>query len=80
MAEYGRELYTAPFIYIPIKNPKTGAEYWELTTNDKGKPATKTKFKVEKIVIENKKITKLAIINNKNIRVYGYEEKKEESK
>ena len=39
----GRELYTAPFIYIPIKNPKSGAEYWELTINDKGKPATKTK-------------------------------------
>lgn len=48
----GRELYTAPFIWIPAKkcNIKDGKCY--------------DKFEVEKIIIENKRITAISIVNN----------------
>ena len=47
----GRELYTAPFIWIPATkcNIKNGKCY--------------DKFEVEKIVVENKRITAISIIN-----------------
>lgn len=47
----GRELYTAPFIWVPASkcNIKNGKCY--------------DKFEVEKIVIENKRITAISIIN-----------------
>lgn len=47
----GRELYTAPFIWIPAGN---------VQINNK---KTFDKFSVEKIKVENKRITGLAIIN-----------------
>lgn len=63
----GRELYTAPFIWIPAKkcNIKNGRCY--------------DKFKVEKIRIENKRITALAIWNETiNERAFVWTEEKEE--
>lgn len=62
----GRELYTAPFIWI---TPKDG----EFEKNDKGKWSTKTKFKVNKITYDDKKnIVGLEVIDNKkNIRFTG---------
>lgn len=53
----GRELYTAPFIWIPAGN------YYQ-TTNKQGKPSTNDRFSVEKIVIKDKKIVELSIWNN----------------
>lgn len=58
----GRELYTAPFIWIPgnkIKMYEQG-----------GKFKTRDKFSVEKIKIENGKITGLSIMNNRKERVF----------
>lgn len=65
----GRELYTAPFIWISydkcdIQNGKC---------NDK--------FYVEKIKVENKRITGLSIVNaNTNKRVFVWQDKKDEAK
>lgn len=63
----GRELYTAPFIYIPATNEKGEANF----RFKNGK--CRDKFVVEKIVIENKQITGLAIRNatlNKRVFVW----------
>lgn len=55
----GRELYTAPFIWV-------SADKFELKKNpNNGRFATNDKFVVSEIVIENKKIIKLAIENQK---------------
>lgn len=67
----GRELYTAPFIYIPYKD-KEGLENFELREKN-NKYATNTKFIVEKIQIKDKEITALAIKNNKGKRVFVYQ-------
>lgn len=71
----GRELYTAPFIWISIKDAK-GKENYK-TYNKNGKLATKDKFVVERIVItDEKKITGLAIRNaaqNKRVFVWSAE-------
>ena len=53
----GRELYTAPFIWIP-------ADKCNIKQNNKGGFACYDKFEVEKIIIENKQITALAIRND----------------
>ncbi len=66
----GRELYTAPTIYIPYKD-KEGKENYEIKTKN-NKKTTYTKFYVEAIEITNKEITGLAIKNNKNKRVFSY--------
>lgn len=66
----GRELYTAPTIYIPYKD-KDGKENYEIKTKN-NKKTTYTKFYVEAIEITNKEITGLAIKNNKNKRVFLY--------
>lgn len=66
----GRELYTAPSIYIPFKD-KEGKENYEIKTKN-NKKTTSTKFYVEAIEITNKEITELAIKNNKNKRVFLY--------
>ena len=66
----GRELYTAPTIFIPIKDNK-GQDNFEIK-EEKGKLYAKTKFHVEAIQIENKEITALSIKNNKNKRVFLY--------
>ena len=62
----GRELYTAPFIWIP-------AEQCNITTNKQGKLTCNDKFYVEAIQITNKVITGLAIKNSRtNTRVFLY--------
>ena len=54
----GRELYTAPFIWVPAKDCNI--------TEYKGKKQCKDSFEVAKIIIdENKTITALYIINSK---------------
>ena len=62
----GRELYTAPFIWIPAGN---------VQINNK---KTFDKFSVEKIKVENKRITGLSIINEtlkKRVFLWMKEEK-----
>lgn len=66
----GRELYTAPFIYIPQKD-KDGQDNFELKEKN-GKKSTYTKFIIEKIEITDKQITGLAIKNDKSKRVFVY--------
>lgn len=66
----GRELYTAPILFIPYKDDKGVENYTIITKNNK--KTTRTKFYVEKIQIENKEITGLAIKNNNNKRVFLY--------
>lgn len=64
----GRELYTAPFIYVPLTDKDN--QYNFNLTNKKDKYTTYTKFYVEAIQITNKIITGLAIKNDKNKRVF----------
>ena len=66
----GRELYTAPFIFIPLNDKSNKPNYSTYTKN--GKTATYDKFAVEKIAItEDKKITGVAIRNiSQNKRVF----------
>ena len=66
----GRELYTAPFIYIPVKD-KEGNDNFDLKDKN-GKLTTYTKFYVEAIQITDKVITGLSIKNDKNKRVFVY--------
>lgn len=71
----GRELYTAPFIYIPANKTM-------IFRNNKGKYVTNDKFRVEKIKYsEKKEIIGLSIKNNRNERVFVYatEEAKNEN-
>ena len=61
----GRELYTAPFIWIPADkcNINNGKCY--------------DNFEVEKVIIENKRITALAIKNvTKGVRAFVWQEQK----
>lgn len=74
----GRELYTAPFIYIPAKD-KEGQNNFELKQKN-GKQTTYTKFLVEKIQIKNKEITALSIKNDKDKRVFVWQKAKQEVK
>ena len=66
----GRELYTAPFIWI-------SADKMQLTEKQ-GKITTYDKFRVEAIEITNKEITGLAIKNNRNERVFLYKKNSKE--
>lgn len=66
----GRELYTAPFIYIPLID-KENQPNFNLTEKN-GKKTTYTKFFVEAIQITDKIITGLAIKNDKGKRVFVY--------
>lgn len=60
----GRELYTAPFIYIPVEKVK-------IKKNEKGKFTTNDKFYVSKIGYNDKReISGLSIKNQKGIRVF----------
>lgn len=54
----GRELYTAPFIFIP-------AEKMNIQQSN-GKYKTFDTFSVEKILYENKRISAISLINNKS--------------
>jgi len=65
----GRELYTAPFTWIPAEKCKI--------TEKNGRHFCYDRFSVEKIVIENKKITALAIWNDtQNCRAFVWQEQK----
>ena len=68
LAEFGRELYTSPMIFIP-RVDEQGQVNYEIQ-EEKGKIKCKTKFRVEAIEITDKVITGLAIKNNKNKRVF----------
>ena len=52
----GRELYTAPFIWIPAGNYKAGV-------NKQGKPTTYDTFVVKELIIDKKRIVGLSIYN-----------------
>ena len=66
----GRELYTAPFTWIP-------AEKCNIVDGKNGSKQCYDKFEVEKIIIEDKKIRALAIWNTtKNIRAFVWQEDK----
>jgi hypothetical protein len=66
----GRELYTAPFIWVKAEDVK-------LVKRQNGTFATNDKFIVEKIIIENKKITALSIVNaTQKKRVFVWQESK----
>lgn len=69
----GVELYTSPFIWVSVKTQKNGNGFYELA--DKF-----IKFSVSEIVIEDKKITKLKVIDNKGNIVFemGKNKKKTE--
>lgn len=70
----GRELYTAPFIWIPAK-------YVEITRNTKGGYVTYDKFYVKKISYdENRRINGLQIADKNNRVVYQMGQKSVEEK
>lgn len=65
----GRELYTAPFIWI-------SSDAIKIEVNKSGKPSTKEKFSVSKIQYnENREIIALEIVNNKNKTVFTFNTK-----
>ena len=69
----GRELYTAPFIWV-------NADKLNMVEKN-GKKTTYDKFTVEKIAYDDKRnIIGLSILNQKGERVYVYHEKKKEEK
>ena len=61
----GRELYTAPFIWVAAKQEKMSGGYCTVEQKN-GKYTTHDRFKVVEIKIENKKITGLAIMHEKS--------------
>lgn len=61
----GRELYTAPFIWVAAKQEKMPGGYCTVEQKN-GKYTTHDRFKVVEIKIENKKITGLAIMHEKS--------------
>lgn len=62
----GRELYTAPFIWI-------SSDVIKIEVNKNGKPSTKEKFSVSKIGYnDNKEINMLEIVNSKNKTVFTF--------
>lgn len=66
----GRELYSAPFIWIP-------ADKVEIIKSAKGKPTTRDKFKVNVITYNDKrKISSLQIKNQKGAIVFSWSDKK----
>ncbi len=70
----GRELYTAPLIYIPAANNDGTPNYKAFEKN--GKMTTYDKFKVTKMTVENRRITELEIINAKMKKcVFAYSDK-----
>ena len=67
----GRELYTAPFTWIP-------ADKCNIKDGRNGAKQCFDKFVVEKIIIENKQITALAIWNTtKNVRAFVWQKDKQ---
>jgi hypothetical protein len=71
----GRELYTAPFIWIPNKNVKVNGKdkpLVKIEKDDYGKWKTKDRFTVYKMEVTDKQITGLGI-GNETQRVIAYE-------
>ena len=67
----GRELYTAPFTWIP-------SDKCNISEGKNGSKQCYDKFVVEKIIIENKQITALAIWNStKNVRAFVWQKDKQ---
>ena len=64
----GRELYTAPFIWIPAD--KVEIDVQACTGQITGKLICNERFKVKRMQVENGKITALSIANGKGIEVY----------
>jgi hypothetical protein len=70
----GRELYSSPFIWIKAEDCNIRASEFQ----GKKKYSCSDNFVVEKIVIENKKITAIAIKNaTSNKRVFVWQEQKQ---
>lgn len=70
----GRELYTAPFIWIP-------ATSCTIKQGKNGKPACYDRFDVSNIKVEDGRITQLEIVNeSKKQKVYEWTAKKNEKK
>lgn len=68
----GRELYTAPFIWIPATTEEGKPNYTVINKN--GKPTTNDRFGVTYMAVENGKITALNIENLRmriTVFVYG---------
>ena len=66
----GRELYTAPFIWIP-------SDKCDIKEGKNGTKQCFDKFEVEKIIIEDKRITAIAIRNvTKGVRAFVWQENK----
>ena len=66
----GRELYTAPFIYVAVKDREGNDNY--IVKEKNGKLTTNTKFYVEAIQITDKVITGLSVKNDKGKRVFVF--------
>lgn len=62
MLGIGRELYTAPFIWIP-------ADKCNIKPGKNGKPACYDRFRVQKIIIEEGRIKAVAIVNDNTKKV-----------
>lgn len=70
----GRELYTAPFIWIP-------ATSCTIKQGKNGKPACYDRFDVSDLKVENGRITQLEIVNeSKKQKVYEWTARKNEKK
>ena len=69
----GRELYTAPFVWI-------GAEHYTTKQNRDGKPTTYDRFRVQEIGYEGNKICRLVIVNEsrKGENVFSFGKMSEE--
>lgn len=68
----GRELYSAPFIFIPISVVQTGEK--------NGKRFVKDRFTVQSIAVSEKKvITSLTVTNQNGTEVFSYKERKQKS-
>ena len=63
----GRELYTAPFIWVP-------ADKVELAKNQKGNWYCRNTFRVAKVAIEAGRITGVRIVNNAGVVVFSWKE------
>lgn len=61
----GRELYTAPFIWLKADKVK-------IDKGNNGKATTYDKFKVQEIQYDNREICKLVIVNQNGVEVYRY--------
>lgn len=68
----GRELYTAPFVWV-------GAESFNIVKGNNGKPTTYDRFRVQEIDYEGNKINHLVIVNEKRHGATVFEYGKEKS-